>query len=72
MYMHVIPAVSYLPTGLAGCSVGLKISHGTRKMARTPRVIKKKKKNLPFLKFSLLDEFTGSNFSFRSEFDKKY
>jgi len=60
-----------MSTELAGCSVGLKISRGMRKMTRTPRVIKKKKK-LPFLKFSLLDEFTGSNFSFRSEFDKKY
>jgi hypothetical protein len=33
-----------LSTGLAGCSVGPEISRGTRKLARTPRVIKKKKK----------------------------
>jgi len=35
--------VSYLPTGLAGCSVGPGISYGARKLARTPRVTKKKK-----------------------------
>jgi len=40
----VIPAVSYLPTGLAGCSVGPGISCGARKLARTPRVTKKKEK----------------------------
>jgi len=39
----VIPAVSYLPTGLAGCSVGPGISCGARKLARTPRVTKKKR-----------------------------
>jgi len=39
----VTPAVSYLPTGLAGCSVGPGISCGARKLARTPRVKKKKK-----------------------------
>jgi hypothetical protein len=41
--MSVIPAVSYLPTGLAGCSVGPGISCGACKLARTPRVTKKKK-----------------------------
>ena len=40
----VTPAMSYLPTGLAGCSVDPGISCGTRKLARTPRVTKKKKK----------------------------
>jgi hypothetical protein len=40
----VIPAVSYLPTELAGCSVGPMISRGVRKLARIPQVIKKKKK----------------------------
>jgi len=35
--------VSYLPAGLAGCSVGPGISCGARKLARTPRVTKKKK-----------------------------
>jgi hypothetical protein len=40
----VIPAVFYLPTGLAGCSVGPGISCGARKLTRTPRVTKKKKK----------------------------
>jgi len=40
----VTPAVSYLPTGLAGCSVDPRISCGTRKLARTPRVTKKKKR----------------------------
>jgi hypothetical protein len=34
--------VSYLPTGLAGCSVGPGISCGARKLTRTPRVTKKK------------------------------
>jgi len=34
--------VSYLPTGLAGCSVGPGISCGARKLARTLRVTKKK------------------------------
>jgi hypothetical protein len=42
--MSVTPAVSYLPTGLAGCSVGPGISCGARKLTRTPRVTKKKKK----------------------------
>ena len=37
-------AMSYLSTGLAGCSVDPVISCGTRKLARTPRVTKKKKK----------------------------
>jgi len=41
----VTPAVSYLPPGLAGCSVGPGISRGEHKLARTPRIIKKKKKN---------------------------
>jgi hypothetical protein len=36
--------VSYLPTGLAGCLVGSGISCDARKLARTPLVIKKKKK----------------------------
>jgi len=40
--MYVIPAVSYLFTGLAGCSVGPGISCGARKLARTHRVTKKK------------------------------
>jgi hypothetical protein len=42
--MPVTPAVPYLPTGLAGCSVGLRISRGACKLARTPWVIKKNKK----------------------------
>jgi len=37
----VTPAVSYLPTGLAGYSVGPGISCGARKLVRTPRVTKK-------------------------------
>jgi len=41
--IFIIPAVSYLSTGLAGCSVGSGISCGARKLARTPRVTKKKK-----------------------------
>jgi len=41
--MLVIPAVSYLPTELAGCSVNPGISCGARKLARTPRIKKKKK-----------------------------
>ena len=42
--MSVTPAVSYLPTRLAGCSVGPGISYGTYKLTRTPWVKKKKKK----------------------------
>jgi hypothetical protein len=30
------PAVSYMPTGFAGCSVSREISHGARKLTRTP------------------------------------
>jgi len=41
----VTPAVFYLHAGLAGCSVGPGISCGARKLARTPRVKKKKKKS---------------------------
>jgi len=48
--MPVTPAVPYMSTGLAGCSVGPGISRGAHKLARTSRVIKKKiiikKKNL--------------------------
>jgi len=44
-YTSVTPAVSYLLTGLAGYLVGPEISRGARKLARTPRVIKKTKKN---------------------------
>ena len=40
--MSVTPAVLYLPTRLAGCSVGPGINRGARKLARTPRVLKKK------------------------------
>jgi len=39
----VTPAVSYLPTGLAGCLVDPGISYGARKLAWTPRVTQKKK-----------------------------
>ena len=41
--MSVIPAVFYLSTRLAGCSVGPRISRDTRKLTRTPRVIYIKK-----------------------------
>jgi len=34
--MSVIPAMFYMPSGLAGCSVGPEISRGARKLARTP------------------------------------
>jgi hypothetical protein len=30
------PAVFYMPTGLAGCLVGPRISYGARKLTRTP------------------------------------
>jgi len=43
--MSVTPAVPYMSTGLAGCSVGPGISRGARKLIRIPRVIKKKEKN---------------------------
>jgi len=39
----VTPAVSYLSTGLARCLVDPGNSRGACKLARTPRVIKKKK-----------------------------
>jgi hypothetical protein len=39
--MLVIPAVPYIFTGFAGCSVGPEISCGARKLTRTSRVIKK-------------------------------
>jgi hypothetical protein len=42
--MFVIPVVSYLSTGLAGCSVDPGNSRGARKLAWTSRVIKKNKK----------------------------
>jgi len=42
--MSVTPAVSYLSTGFAGYLVGSGISCGARKLAQTPRVIKKKNK----------------------------
>jgi hypothetical protein len=44
--MPVTPTVSYLPTGLAGCSVGPGISCGARKLARTPRVANNNNNNL--------------------------
>jgi hypothetical protein len=52
----VTPAVLYLLTGLAGCSVDPGISRGARKLAQTPRVIKKRrrrrrKKQIPKLFF---------------------
>jgi len=42
--MSVIPAMPYLSTGLAGYSVDPGNSRGARKLARTPRVIKKRMK----------------------------
>jgi hypothetical protein len=42
--MSVTPAVPYMRTGLAGCSVDPGISHDARKLTRTPQVIKKKKR----------------------------
>ena len=42
--MSVTPAVPYLPTRFAGCSVDPEISRGARKLVRTPRVTKKKRK----------------------------
>ena len=41
MCTSVTPAVPYLSTRLAGCSVDPGNSRGARKLARTPRVIKK-------------------------------
>jgi hypothetical protein len=45
MCTSVTPAVSYLSIGLAGCSVDPRNSRDTRKLTRTPRVIKKKNNN---------------------------
>jgi len=39
--MSIIPAVFYLSNGLAGCSVGLRISRGARKLAQKSQIIKK-------------------------------
>jgi hypothetical protein len=44
----VTPAVSYLPTGHAGYSVGPGISCGACKLVRTPRIKKKKIEYLIF------------------------
>jgi len=38
----VYPAVLYMSTGLAGCSVGPEISRSVHTLARTSQVIKKK------------------------------
>ena len=46
VHLHVTPAVPYLPTGLAGCSVGPEISCDAHKLVRTSRVIKKKRHHL--------------------------
>ena len=44
--MFVTTAMLYLFIGLAGCSVNPMISRCTRKLARTPQVIKKNKKKI--------------------------
>jgi len=49
-WMSVTSAVSYLFTKLAGCSVSPGISCGTCKLVRTPRVTKKKKKQVKISK----------------------
>jgi len=54
MCMSVIPAVFYLSTGLAGCSVDPGISHGACKLTRTLRVIKKNKTKKKKLKLGFL------------------
>jgi hypothetical protein len=46
-------AVSYLPIGLAECSVDPRISCDARKLARTTRVTKKKKKNYCYAKATI-------------------
>jgi hypothetical protein len=38
--MPVILAVSYMPTGLAGCLVDPGINYGAGKLARIPQIIK--------------------------------
>jgi hypothetical protein len=49
-YVHAChPVIPYLFTGLAGCSVDSGNSRGTRKLVRTPRVIKKKKSHINVL-----------------------
>jgi len=50
----VTPVVSYLSTGLAGCSVGSGISCGVRKLARTPQVTKKKN-----MRSEIINQFFG-------------
>jgi len=46
MCMFIILTVFYMSIGLAGCSVSPRISCSVRKLARTPRVIKKKTEQL--------------------------
>jgi hypothetical protein len=58
----------YLSTGLAGCSVDSENNRGVRKLARTPRVIKKKK-NTDALKVVIYQKkefffLSGFNFFF--------
>jgi hypothetical protein len=65
--MSVTPAVSYLPTGLAGCSVGPGISCGARKLTRTPRVTKKKKTQLVNKDFWIFMVLSFESFLFQKE-----
>ena len=51
----VTPAVLYMLTGLARCLVSPGISCGARKLARTPRVIQKKKKYNAMIGVAVLD-----------------
>jgi len=52
--MFVIPVVSYMPIELVGYSVDPGISHGTRKLVRTPWVIKKKQLSIKYVSDSIL------------------
>jgi hypothetical protein len=57
----------YLSTGLAGCSVDPENSRGVRKLARTPRVIKKKKTPMRLRSWSIRKKnffLSGFNFFF--------
>ena len=49
--MYVTPAVSYLLTGFAGCSVDAEISRGARKLTWIPLAMKNKKNNSQIFKF---------------------
>jgi hypothetical protein len=51
--MHVIPAMPYPSTGIAGCLVDPEINRGARKLVRTPGLYKKKVLFSKLIKFKI-------------------